>query len=497
MTLSAIYGYMPVSAPQGRQALYTPSQCARMDAAAPALGAPVEQLMQAAGQAVAQAVQQHWPRGAVLFLCGAGNNGGDALVAASILRDQGRDVSVYSLVDPSARRGAAAWAQAQWNGPWEPRCPDFAGFAVVVDGLLGAGLDRPVQGEAADLIRALAASGAPVCAIDVPSGLDGATGLVRGVAARACVTVTFVRYKPGHLLYPGRDLCGRLELVGIGMPAAALEPPDTWLNEPALWSARLPRLAADSHKYTRGHALVIGGARMTGAGRLAARAAQRAGAGLVSMAVPEAVWSIYAAALESIMVAPLEASVSRDERIRAWLIGPGAGLGEDTRKLALELLATGRPCVLDADAISCFAGRPQELFQALHGQCVLTPHAGEFARLFDPAEDRLQSARGAARRCGAIVVLKGADTVIAAPDGRALINACAPPWLATGGSGDVLAGLVCGLLAQGMPAFEAAGAAVWLHSQAALHCGPGLIPEDLLQAMPAIWRLLPQAPSQG
>src|SRR5690606_32727395 len=147
MTLSAIYGYMPVSAPQGRQALYPPSQCARMDAAAPALGAPVEQLMQAAGQAVAQAVQQHWPRGAVLFLCGAGNNGGDALVAASILRDQGRDVSVYSLVDPSARRGAAAWAQAQWNGPWEPRCPDFAGFAVVVDGLLGAGLDRPVQGE--------------------------------------------------------------------------------------------------------------------------------------------------------------------------------------------------------------------------------------------------------------------------------------------------------------------------------------------------------------
>lgn len=490
MMSPSVHGFFPVSAPPGRQALYTPAQCARMDAAAPSFGVSIEQLMQAAGQAVAQAVQRHWPQGPVLVLCGAGNNGGDALVAAQILLEQGRDVRVFSPAPASARRGAAAWAQAQWQGGWEACCPALADVAVVVDGLLGAGLDRPVQGEIADLIQALSLSGVPVCAIDVPSGLDGASGQVRGAAVSAQVTVTFVCYKPGHLLYPGRELCGRLELVQIGMPDEALPPPDLWLNEPEQWRDSLPRLAAGSHKYTRGHALIVGGARMTGAGRLAARAAQRAGAGLVSMAVPESVWSIYASALDSIMVAPLDPAIAQDERIRAWLIGPGAGLGDATRQWALELLATGRPCVLDADAISSFSGCAQALFQSLHGQCVLTPHAAEFARLFQLTPDRLHSARQAAVQSGAVVVLKGADTIIAAPDGRARINACAPPWLATGGSGDVLAGLVCGLLAQGMLAFDAAAAAVWLHSQAALEFGPGLIPEDLLQTLPAVWQRL-------
>ncbi|GHC59486.1 bifunctional NAD(P)H-hydrate repair enzyme [Alcaligenes pakistanensis] len=446
--------------------------------------------MQAAAHAVARTVQGHWPQGAVLFLCGPGNNGGDALVAAQILREQGRVVSVFSLVDPSARQGTAAWAQTQWQGRWESQCPDFRRFSVVVDGLLGAGLDRPVEGETAALIQALAASKVPVCAIDVPSGLDGATGQARGVVAPASVTVSFVRYKPGHVLYPGRDLCGKLELADIGMPAPALQEATTWLNEPTLWRRYLPQLSAQSHKYTRGHALVIGGDRMTGASRLAARAAQRAGAGLVSMAVPPSVWPVYASALDSIMVAPLDESITQDERIRAWLVGPGAGLGEETRRLTLALLATGRPCVLDADAISSFAAQPQELLGAVHEQCVLTPHSGEFARVFDAELDRLEAARLAARQCGAVMVLKGADTIIAAPDGRALINACAPPWLATGGSGDVLAGLVCGLLTQGMPAFEAAGAAVWLHSQAALEFGPGLIPEDLLQVLPRVWQRL-------
>ncbi len=490
MMSPSVHGFLPVSAPPGRQALYTPAQCARMDAAAPSLGVSIEQLMQSAGQAVAQAVQRHWPQGPVLVLCGAGNNGGDALVAAQVLREQGRDVRVFSPAHASARRGAGAWAQAQWQGGWEACCPALADFAVVVDGLLGAGLDRPVQGDIADLIQALSLSGVPVCAIDVPSGLDGASGQVRGAVASAQVTVTFVCFKPGHLLYPGRALCGRLELVQIGMPDEALPPSELGLNEPGQWRGTLPRLEAGSHKYTRGHALVIGGERMTGAGRLAARAAQRAGAGLVSMAVPESVWSIYAAALDSIMVAPLESAIAQDERVRAWLIGPGAGLGDVTRQWTLALLATGRPCVLDADALSSFSGCTQDLFPALHAQCVLTPHAGEFARLFQPMSDRLQAARQAARQSGAVVVLKGADTVIAAPDGRALINACAPPWLATGGSGDVLAGLVCGLLAQDMPAFEAAAAAVWLHSQAALQFGPGLIPEDLLQVLPTVWQRL-------
>lgn len=490
MSLVSQYGFLPLSAAPGKQALYSPAQCASMDAAAPGFGVSIQSLMQAAAHAVARTVQRHWPQGAVLFLCGPGNNGGDALVAAQILREQGRVVSVFSLIDPSARQGTAAWAQTQWQGRWESQCPDFRRFSVVVDGLLGAGLDRPVEGETAALIQALAASNVPVCAIDVPSGLDGATGQVRGLVAPASVTVSFVRYKPGHVLYPGRDLCGKLELADIGMPAPALQEATTWLNEPTLWRRYLPQLSAHSHKYTRGHALVIGGDRMTGASRLAARAAQRAGAGLVSMAVPPSVWPVYASAMDSIMVAPLDESITQDERIRAWLVGPGAGLSEETRRLTLALLATGRPCVLDADAISSFAAQPQELLDAVHEQCVLTPHSGEFARVFDAGPDRLEAARLAARQCGAVMVLKGADTIIAAPDGRALINACAPPWLATGGSGDVLAGLVCGLLTQGMPAFEAAGAAVWLHSQAALEFGPGLIPEDLLQVLPRVWQRL-------
>ncbi|WGQ34969.1 NAD(P)H-hydrate dehydratase [Alcaligenes faecalis] len=470
--------------------MYSPAQCARMDRAAPGFGVSVEQLIRAAAGAVARTVQRHWPQGAVLFLCGPGNNGADALVAAQILREQGRQVSVFSLVDPSRRQGTAAWAQSQWQGRWESQCPDFRRFSVVVDGLLGAGLDRDVQGETAGLIQSLADSKVPVCAIDIPSGLDGASGQVKGVAAPATVTVSFVRYKPGHVLYPGRALCGQLELADIGMPGPSLPEPDTWLNEPALWQADLPQLNAQSHKYTRGHALVVGGERMTGASRLAARAAQRAGAGLVSMAVPSSVWPVYASAMDSIMVAPWDDALTTDQRIRAWLVGPGAGLGEQTRRLALALLATQRPCVLDADAISSFAQQPQQLWAALHEQCVLTPHSGEFARVFDVAPDRLEAARLAATQCGAVVVLKGADTIIAAPDGRALINACAPPWLATGGSGDVLAGLVCGLLTQGMPAFEAAGAAVWLHSQAALEFGPGLIPEDLLAVLPRVWQRL-------
>lgn len=484
------YGFLPLSAPPGKQALYSPAQCARMDRAAPGFGVSVEQLIRAAAGAVARTVQRHWPQGAVLFLCGPGNNGADALVAAQILREQGRQVSVFSLVDPSRRQGTAAWAQSQWQGRWESQCPDFRRFSVVVDGLLGAGLDRDVQGETAGLIQSLADSKVPVCAIDIPSGLDGASGQVRGVAAPATVTVSFVCYKPGHVLYPGRALCGQLELADIGMPGPSLPEPDTWLNEPALWQADLPQLNAQSHKYTRGHALVVGGERMTGASRLAARAAQRAGAGLVSMAVPSSVWPVYASAMDSIMVAPWDDALTTDQRIRAWLVGPGAGLGEQTRRLTLALLATQRPCVLDADAISSFAQQPQQLWAALHEQCVLTPHSGEFARVFDVAPDRLEAARLAATQCGAVVVLKGADTIIAAPDGRALINACAPPWLATGGSGDVLAGLVCGLLTQGMPAFEAAGAAVWLHSQAALEFGPGLIPEDLLAVLPPVWQRL-------
>jgi NAD(P)H-hydrate epimerase len=234
---------------------------------------------------------------------------------------------------------------------------------------------------------------------------------------------------------------------------------------------------------------------MTGAARMSARAAARAGAGLTTIAVPEIALPIYLASLTSIMAQPLSApgdfdGLLMDKRYSAFLIGPGAGVGDETRRRALGMLATGRPVVLDADAISVFGPDPQSLDKAIKGPCVITPHDGEFARLFDSAGDKLTRGGRAARRCGAIVVLKGADTLIAAPDGRAIINANAPPALATAGSGDVLSGIILGLLAQGMDAFLASAAAVWLHGAAAADFGPGLLAEDLPDLLPAVFRRL-------
>src|SRR5690606_25398379 len=337
----------------------------------------------------------------------------------------------------------------------------------------------------------------PVCAVDVPSGLDGATGHVRGVAVPAEVTVAFFRKQPGHLLMPGRQLCGELVIADIGIADEALQEvgPDTFENGPALWLQGYPWPAIDGHKYGRGHALVLGGEAMTGAARLAARAAQRAGAGLVTVATPAPAWPVYAAALESIMVQAIDGwdgfqALLADTRKNVAIIGPGAGVNEHTRRCTLAALATRRAAVLDADAITAFAEAPQELFRAIHGPCVLTPHEGDFARLFDAGGDKLSRARQAAARSKAVVLLKGPDTVIAAPDGRAAINANAPPWLATGGTGDVLAGVIGGLLAQGMHAFEAACAAAWLHGECGNAAGPGLIAEDLPAALPGVLRRL-------
>jgi NAD(P)H-hydrate epimerase len=298
-------------------------------------------------------------------------------------------------------------------------------------------------------------------------------------------------------LLPGRELCADIVVADIGIPPAVLGSLsiDTWENSPLLWRPALPRMNSSGNKYTHGHALLCGGYPMTGASRLAARAAARAGAGLTTIAVPENAFSIYAAALTSIMVQPLARSgdlarLLTDSRYSAFLIGPGAGVNDVTRKTALEMLATGRPVLLDADAISVFASGAAELARAIRGPCVITPHEGEFARVFDTAGGKLIRARAAARQCGAVIVLKGADTVVAAPDGRATVNTNAPPTLATAGSGDVLAGLIVGLLAQGMDAFLAASAAVWIHGAAAAVFGPGLLAEDLPDLVPGVLRQL-------
>ena len=474
--------------------LLGPRRMAAADAATIAAGTPGRLLMERAGRAIARAITARFAPRPVLVLCGPGNNGGDGWVVARRLAALGWSVVVASLVDPARLKGDAAAAFARFGGSWSGELPaGLDGGWLVVDALFGAGLDRPLEGTARAWVERLARHEGPVVAVDVPSGVEGGSGVVLGAAAAADLTVTFCRPKPGHLLLPGRDLVGELVVADIGIPDALVASVDEGIrrNEPALWAGLLPRRDSAAHKYRFGHAVVVGGpAHATGATRLAALAALRAGAGLVSVAARPDALPVYAAALTTVMTKPcadvagLEALLA-DSRFNAWLIGPGAGVGEATRTVALALARSGRPLVLDADALTSFADEPAILFGTLHGACVLTPHDGEYGRLFTHRGDRLLRARKAAATCGAVVLLKGADTVVAAPDGRAAILGAAPAALATAGTGDVLAGVILGLLAQGMPAFEAAAAGAWLHARAGELVGPGLIAEDLIGRIPA------------
>jgi NAD(P)H-hydrate epimerase len=453
--------------------------------------------MQRAGEAVARAVMDRFTPRPVSVLCGPGNNGGDGFVAAVALAQAGWPVRLALHGDPQALRGDAKHHAQRWSGNIEKLAPGVIENAgVVVDALFGSGLSRRLGSQVTDVLGYAARRGTPIIAVDVPSGVSGDSGENLGASAAAC-TVTFMRKKPGHLLLPGRDLCGEVVVEDIGIPAAVLDSVaiDTWENDPGLWLAHLPRLQSEGNKYNRGHALLCGGYPMTGAARMAARAAARAGAGLTTVAVPEKAFVVYASALTSIMVYPLTddedfARLPPDRRFTAFAIGPGAGVDDATRRRALAMLATGKPVLLDADAISAFAGRTDELFEAIHGPCVMTPHSGEFKRIFDAAGDKLTRVRRAARQSGAVIVLKGSDTVIAAPDGRAVINSNAPATLATAGSGDVLAGIILGLLSQGMDAFPAASAGVWIHGAAASDFGLGLVSEDLPDLMPAVLKRL-------
>ena len=481
----------------GASAILRVAQMQEADRLSAALGLLGADLMHNAGNRVAGEAIRRWSARPVTVLCGPGNNGGDGFVAARALAVAGWPVRVGLLGAIERLRGDAAQHAARWSGPVEPideRILD--GAELVVDALFGAGLNRPLGQDAARMLDETARRRLPLMAIDVPSGLMGDTGESFG-AVRATLTVTFTRKKPAHVLLPGRDLCGTTVVADIGTPASVLEriPVDTWENDPLLWRDRLPPLEVSGNKYTRGHALLAGGYPTTGAARMAARAAARIGAGLTTIAVPERGVDVYAAALTSIMVHPLGtpaelSALLNDRRFTACLIGPGSGVGPDTRERTLAMLAGGRPVVLDADAMTVFAHEPSALFRAIQGSCVLTPHAGEFARLFDGSGDKLTRARRAAHQSGAVIVLKGADTVIAAPDGRAIVNCNAPPTLATGGSGDVLSGMLLGLLAQGMEAYFAAAAAVWMHGEAAREFGPGLLAEDLPDLLPGVLRRL-------
>ncbi len=458
-------------------------------------------LMENAGRKVADEARAMKPPGSrVLVLCGPGNNGGDGFVAARHLKRASYDVRLYLLGDRSALEGDAAQMARSWDGPVRAMDPyAVESMHLVVDALFGAGLARPLEGIAAEVVEAVNASGVPVLAVDVPSGLDGTTGLAAGPVVRAARTVTFFRKKPGHVLYPGRALCGELRVVDIGIPAEVLSSISVraWVNAPALWRASWPALAPDGHKYDRGHAVVVSGpAHATGAARLGARGALRAGAGLVTVASPLDAVAVNAAHLTAIMLKPFAGALGLadllcDRRKNAVLIGPAAGVGRETAAEVMSALASGAAVVLDADALTSFAAEHRELWRAIGANpqrpVVLTPHEGEFARIFPGLSgSKLERARAGARTSGAVLVLKGPDTVIAAPDGRGTVNDNAPPTLATAGAGDVLAGFILGLLAQGMPAFEAACAAVWLHGEAASQFGPGLIAEDLPEMLPRV-----------
>ena len=487
----------------------TTAEMERADQLAIAAGTPGFALMLSAGQAVAEAAMDLVEEGPVAVVAGRGNNGGDGFVAAAELAARGREVSVILLCERDSLQGDAASAARGWKYPVLPFNPQAIGRpALIIDALFGAGLNRPVKGEPYDMIGAINANGAPVLSVDLPSGINGDTGAVMGVAVRATETVTFFRRKPGHLLLPGRIFCGRARLADIGIDPRVLEEirPRTFENIPRFWHNSFPVPEIDGHKYARGHAVIVSGdLAATGAARMAARGALRAGAGLVTVASPADALAVNAAALTAVMVRPIDTAIEfadlwTDKRLNTCVIGPGAGVGSRTRDFVVTALSAKRNLVLDADALTSFADAPDHLFEAIKAsqdpQVVLTPHEGEFPRLFSdisnkhPGRSKLERVRAAAERSGTVVLLKGPDTVVASPDGRATIASNAPPWLATAGAGDVLAGMIAGMLAQGVAAFEAASIAVWMHGEAAREAGPGLIAEDLPEVLPAVFRHL-------
>ncbi|WP_309089580.1 NAD(P)H-hydrate dehydratase [Phenylobacterium sp.] len=474
------------------RSILTVAEMAAADRAAVEVGTSGEALMERAGTAVADAICARFRAQPTVVLCGPGNNGGDGYVVARLLKARGWPVEVRALSEPSAADAKAA--AGRWDGPTRPLDVDLPA-GLVVDALFGAGLTRPLDGVAASVAQRLAARPDEVVAIDMPSGVPGDTGNPLGPAVCAALTVTFHARKPAHVLEPGRSLCGEIVIADIGLgetPTRLVE------NLPELWLPRFPWPSAASHKHERGRLVVVSGdAWSTGAARLAARAGLRIGAGLVTILSPTEALASNAGHLEAVMLRPFDTDVELEQAaadVDAAVIGPAAGVDEDTLLNVLALARTGAALVLDADAITVFRDDPDELFSVLDRDDVLTPHPGEFERLFPGvlkgSPERITAAREAAKRAGAVVLLKGADTVVAAPDGRAAVNVNGSPWLATAGSGDVLAGFIGGLVAQGMDSFEAACAAAWIHAEAAELHGPGLISEDLPGLTPAVLRRL-------
>lgn len=485
-----------------RDLLISPAEMAAIDLAAAQSGIDSFLLMRGAGLAVAAAVLKSYPQAhRYIVLCGPGNNGGDGYVAASALIECGANVAVFAFGDPDALSGDAARARQLWSGAVHPLEAFVTQHGdVVVDALFGAGLTRDLPDAVAKAIDKINAEGLPILAVDLPTGVDGRTGQIRGAAFAASHTITFMTRKPGHLLLPGRSLCGALDVFDIGIPARMVLAVGSGprVNAPALWSPHAARLDASSHKYRRGHLVVFsGGAQATGAARLSAAAGLAAGAGLVTVASPKSALDTNAAQLTAVMLKEVDDRHDlehwlQDSRLGAFVLGPGFGIGDRAREFALALC--DRALVLDADGITSFQAHRAELFERLSvakGRVVMTPHEGEFARLFpeiarDQRLSKIEKAQAAAEISHATIVYKGADTVIASPDGKVAVNANAPPSLATAGSGDVLAGIIGAHLAQDMPPFEAAAAGVWRHGAAGTRAGAGLTAETLVTSIPPL-----------
>lgn len=475
--------------------IITVAQMHAIDEASARAGISTRALMDNAGRSVAEAVAQRFSARPTAVLCGPGNNGGDGWVAARALKEKGWPVWVETLAPREALVGDAADAANAWDGEVR-RIGGAIEGELFIDALFGAGLTRALEGEAARLAQTLPR--ARVLAVDVPSGICGDTGKpLGGLSFHAVLTVTFVRKKPAHVLMPGRALCGEVLVADIGAPESvvAAQAISLWENTPSLWLPRWRWPDAEAHKHARGHAFIASGpAPRTGAARLAARAALRIGAGLVTVLAPRDALAEHAAQLNAIMLGEATemalANAARDGG--SLVIGPAFGTEPDHQDALMSVLTAAPRCplVLDADALTLLA----PLKRMLDARDVLTPHVGEFKRLFpallESSPSRIEAVRAAAVRAGCVVLLKGADTVIAAPDGRAAINTTGSPFLATAGSGDVLAGFIGGLLAHGMQSFETAAAAVWLHGKAG-EAGPGLIAEDLPELLPPLLRALP------
>jgi NAD(P)H-hydrate epimerase len=480
-------------------ALLTAEESRNADQAAIGGNTSGESLMENAGKAIVDLIAQEFSPCNVLVVCGTGNNGGDGFVTARLLKEKGWQVSLASVGNIDDIVGDAKITKDKWNmagGATRTFNKDLLkDCALVVDAIFGTGLARDVEGSAKEAITVINEAKLPVVAIDVPSGINTDSGAIMGAAIRATHTVTFVRPKPGHVLLPGKAHTGQLHVYDIGITGEKVKP-KLFLNAPALWQHLLPLPNPDSNKYSRGHTVVVGGGMSsTGAARLSAMAALRVGSGLVSVASSQDALPIYAMTLTAVMTKLADTTeqlktLLEDKRISALLIGPGSGVTDKTRENTLEILKTKKPCVIDADALSIFQFNTKPLFDAIGGPTVLTPHEGEFERLFPTKGVKTERAKDAAKQSGAVIVLKGNDTVIASPDGRVSINANAPVWLATAGSGDVLAGIIAGLMGQGMPAYEAACAGAWIQGEVANRFGPGLIAEDLHTTMPGVLKSL-------